>query len=73
VLYLPLMEVYDPEVFLQDEYPTWSGDVGFSRNVVRLEVSGSNLVDVTFIDLPGIIANANQVLPLLSSVTSRNG
>ena len=33
----------------------------FSRNVVRLEVSGSDLVDVTFIDLPGIISNSNKV------------
>jgi hypothetical protein len=35
----------------------------FSRNVVRLEVSAPELVDVTFIDLPGIISNAKEVCP----------
>jgi hypothetical protein len=33
----------------------------FSRNVVRLEVSAPELVDVTFIDLPGIVTNAKPV------------
>jgi len=48
---------------------------GFSRNVVRLEVSGAELVDVTFIDLPGIITNANQVYLTVIRFTDidRNG
>jgi len=37
--------------------------VDFSRNVVRLDVSGPDLVDVTFIDLPGVISNAPEVQP----------
>ena len=51
---------WNPEIFLEDDWV--SGELfGFSRNVVRLDVSGPDLVDVTFIDLPGIITNANQV------------
>jgi len=51
----------EAQMFLDDDFQ----DVelaGFSRNVVRLDVSGPDFVDVTFIDLPGIISNANQVL-----------
>jgi hypothetical protein len=44
----------DPD---QDRPPRQS----FSRNVVRLEVSAPELVDVTFIDLPGIVTNAKEV------------
>jgi len=52
----------DVAQFLEDWVDlTKLSELGFSRNVVRLEVSGAELVDVTFIDLPGIIANANQV------------
>jgi hypothetical protein len=29
----------------------------FTKNIIRLDVSGANLVDVTFIDLPGLVAN----------------
>jgi hypothetical protein len=48
--------------FLRDDYvPNPAKNVGFSRNVVRLDVFGPDLVDVTFIDLPGIITNSNKV------------
>jgi hypothetical protein len=35
----------------------------FSRNLIVLEISGAN-IDITFIDLPGIISNVEKVLPL---------
>jgi hypothetical protein len=33
----------------------------FTQNVVRMEVCDPDLVDVTFIDLPGILSNASEV------------
>jgi hypothetical protein len=48
------------ETLLAEDYVP-EEPIGFSRNVVRLDVFGPDLVDVTFIDLPGIISNANQV------------
>jgi hypothetical protein len=71
VLHLPFGN-YAPEHFLQENYEKSEAAMGFSRNVVRLDVMGSNLVDVTFIDLPGIISNANQVYPLNINLTCRN-
>lgn len=38
-------------------------EIGFSRNSVILEITGAD-VDVTFIDLPGIISNTERVHPL---------
>lgn len=62
VLQLPLMEEFSVNQFLQDDYEVPAKHpVDFSRNVVTLEVCGPDLVNVTFIDLPGIISNANQV------------
>ena len=61
VLQLPFMEEFSVNEFLEDDYEAPAKPpVDFSRNVVRLEVCGPDLVDVTFIDLPGIISNANQ-------------
>ena len=63
----------DPATLLTDDHVV-TEMVGFSRNVVRLDVSGPDLVDVTFIDLPGIISNANQVCILqLTLINARNG
>ena len=62
VMHLPLGD-YPVDYFLQEEYEKSDLAVGFSRNVVRLDVTGTDLVDVTFIDLPGIISNADQVYP----------
>jgi hypothetical protein len=62
VMHLPLGD-YPVEYFLQEKYEKSDLAVGFSRNVVRLDVTGTDLVDVTFIDLPGIISNADQVHP----------
>lgn len=62
ILQLPFMEEFSVEDFLQEDHEVpVKPPVDFSRNVVRLDVSGPELVDVTFIDLPGIISNANQV------------
>ena len=50
--------------FLADNYQAHAkSPMDFSRNVVRLDVSGPDLVDVTFIDLPGLISNAPDVQP----------
>ena len=40
-------------------------ELSFSRNLVVVEVAGA-AVDVTFIDLPGIIANTEKVFPSIS-------
>ena len=61
----------DPEKFLEEAVDFGAlAPLGFSRNVVHLKVSGPDLVDVTFIDLPGIIANANQVCGTISDVAN---
>ena len=62
LLQLPLASDDDVTPFLADDYvPPINPQVDFSRNVVRLDVSGKDLVNVTFIDLPGIISNAAEV------------
>jgi len=61
VLHLPFLEGYEAEHFLHGGYESMEEQIGFSRNVVRLEIWAPDLVDVTFIDLPGIISNANRV------------
>lgn len=40
----------------------YSSEISFSRNMVVVEITDA-AVDVTFIDLPGIIANTPKVLP----------
>ena len=50
----------DVDKLVEEEISGEAKVVGFSKNVVRLDVSGPGLVDVTFIDLPGIITNSNQ-------------
>jgi hypothetical protein len=57
-------EPADIALFLDQTHASVRGKQrSFSRNVVRLEVSAPELVDVTFIDLPGIISNAKEVRP----------
>ncbi|KZO95027.1 hypothetical protein CALVIDRAFT_187292 [Calocera viscosa TUFC12733] len=34
-----------------------TGELGFSRNVICIEVTGPGLTDLTFVDLPGIISS----------------
>jgi hypothetical protein len=61
LLHMPIVPDFNPEYFLQDRYERAPSDLGFSRNVIKMDVCGPDLVDVTFVDLPGIIANADQV------------
>jgi GTPase SAR1 family protein len=46
----------------EDQCAGHQRDVNFSKNTVVLEIMGAN-VDVTFIDLPGIISNTEKVCP----------
>src|SRR5271170_3044692 len=64
---------HDLATYLQEDDIVSPKTVGFSRNVVRLDVAGPDLVDVTFIDLPGIIQNSEKVHPKKEVLTSRNG
>ena len=54
----------DPKLFTSGDYPEINAELSlqFSKNVVVLEIFGAN-VDVTFIDLPGIISNVERVSP----------
>ena len=58
----------EPREFLeldQSQCNNYKSDLSFSRNFVVVEVAGA-AVDLTFIDLPGIIANTEKVLSSLS-------
>jgi GTPase SAR1 family protein len=46
--------------FQESDCKSHTRDVDFSRNTVVLEITGAD-VDVTFIDLPGIISNTEKV------------
>jgi GTPase SAR1 family protein len=48
------------------EHPS---ELKFSRNMVVVEITGAD-VDVTFIDLPGIIASTEKVLTFRSALTN---
>ncbi|QRV96048.1 hypothetical protein RhiJN_24066 [Ceratobasidium sp. AG-Ba] len=47
----------DPAVFLNGDGPK-EGGLSFTKNRVIIKVSGDQLADLSFVDLPGIIANA---------------
>ncbi|KAG9312355.1 P-loop containing nucleoside triphosphate hydrolase protein [Chiua virens] len=46
----------NPQVYLEDDVPN-GNEVSFSKNYVSLEISGSDLADLSFVDLPGLIAS----------------
>ena len=47
----------DPnEYLLQDDLPE-ENEMSFSKNYVSLEISGPQLTDLSFVDLPGLIAS----------------
>ncbi|KAG9074041.1 hypothetical protein FS749_014441, partial [Ceratobasidium sp. UAMH 11750] len=46
----------DPSVFLRGD-PGPPGGLSFTRNRVVIRISGRDLADLSFVDLPGIIAN----------------
>jgi hypothetical protein len=73
ILQLPHEGAPDLSTYLQEDHIVSPKTVGFSRNVVRLDVAGPDLVDVTFIDLPGIIQNSDKAHPKKDMLTGRNG
>ncbi|KAI6044500.1 P-loop containing nucleoside triphosphate hydrolase protein [Pisolithus marmoratus] len=67
----------DYKKFLEGyEVPSGANEVSFSRNYVSLEISGRELADLSFVDLPGLIAsvgragNENDIDLVKSLVTS---
>ena len=47
----------DPDISLHRENLPEEDRVPFSPNLVRLDISGPDLPDLSFYDLPGVIAN----------------
>ncbi|KAI6040078.1 P-loop containing nucleoside triphosphate hydrolase protein [Pisolithus marmoratus] len=67
----------DYKKFLEGyEVPSGANEMSFSRNYVSLEISGRELADLSFVDLPGLIAsvghagNANDINLVKNLVTS---
>ncbi|KAI6160830.1 P-loop containing nucleoside triphosphate hydrolase protein [Pisolithus thermaeus] len=51
----------DYKKFLKSyEVPSGANEMSFSRNYVSLEISGRELADVSFVDLPGLIASVGR-------------
>ncbi|KAI6128075.1 P-loop containing nucleoside triphosphate hydrolase protein [Pisolithus croceorrhizus] len=51
----------DYKKFLEGyEVPSGANEVSFSRNYVSLEISGRELADLSFVDLPGLIASVGR-------------
>ncbi|KAH6910213.1 P-loop containing nucleoside triphosphate hydrolase protein [Coprinopsis sp. MPI-PUGE-AT-0042] len=49
-----------PQVFLDDqEDQTFEDSLSFSSNCVSLKISGSGVADLSFVDLPGLIASVS--------------
>ncbi|KAF8434364.1 P-loop containing nucleoside triphosphate hydrolase protein [Boletus edulis BED1] len=46
--------------YLQEDDLPDDNEVSFSKNYVSLEISGSGLTDLSFVDLPGLIASAGR-------------
>jgi hypothetical protein len=56
----PNTELSVLQKLIEDDFKTFSSEMSFSRNSVVLEIMGAE-VDVTFLDLPGIIASTEKV------------
>lgn len=50
----------NPLSFLDKAYDGQGNEIGFSENAIYIEVRGRNLVDLSLIDLPGIISNPGE-------------
>ena len=50
----------DPIKYLQDEELPDDNELSFSKNYVSLEISGPELTDLSFVDLPGLIASVGR-------------
>ena len=48
-----------PKTFLECVH-VWENETSFSRNYVSLEISGKELADFSFVDLPGLVAGVGQ-------------
>ncbi|KAG9308178.1 P-loop containing nucleoside triphosphate hydrolase protein [Chiua virens] len=50
----------DPKQYLEEEDLSDESEVSFSKNYVSLEISGPELTDLSFVDLPGLIASVSR-------------
>ncbi|KAH0828920.1 P-loop containing nucleoside triphosphate hydrolase protein [Lanmaoa asiatica] len=50
----------DHKMYLHDAELPDENEVSFSKNYVSLEISGSELTDLSFVDLPGLIASVGR-------------
>ena len=50
----------DPIKYLQDDELPDDNELSFSKNYVSLEISGPELTDLSFVDLPGLIASVGR-------------
>jgi len=57
----PNANVTDFHNLTESQCKDWSKEVSFSKDLIVLEIVGAD-VDVTFVDLPGIIARTDPVL-----------
>jgi len=51
----------DPKTFLEDAADVEENETPLSRNYIPLKISGKELADLSFVDLPGLIASVGQV------------
>ena len=47
----------NPSTYLHKDDPPEENELSFSENYVSLEISGKDLADLSFVDLPGLIAS----------------
>lgn len=50
----------DPKKYLHQDDISDENEVSFSKNYVSLEISGPELTDLSFVDLPGLIASVGR-------------
>jgi hypothetical protein len=50
----------DPKKYLHGENVSDDNELSFSKNYVSLEISGKDLADLSFVDLPGLIASVGR-------------
>ncbi|KIJ13505.1 hypothetical protein PAXINDRAFT_81017 [Paxillus involutus ATCC 200175] len=50
----------DPKKYLHGENVSNENELSFSKNYVSLEISGRDLADLSFVDLPGLIASVGR-------------
>ncbi|KAK7043329.1 P-loop containing nucleoside triphosphate hydrolase protein [Favolaschia claudopus] len=45
-------------IFLNDDFDDETTEISFSRNYISLQISGPGVADLSFVDLPGLIASS---------------